>query len=690
MTLLRLLAGLALILGWAAAGALAAETDQAPSTEGKIAEARRLHLTNSTRSRQLSEEALGEARTASDRRLEAAALIELAVALRRQNSNRIATQRIDEALKICETLGDRPLLRRAVKEAGQTYWALADSATAIGHFQRALRMAEQDADIGGQADAHAGLGATAVDLHNLEVAARHMKTALELAEQAGEPRRIALYSSNYGNRLFEAKEYPAARAAYERSLAIFRDLGQRTDADDSRVLLARVDRAEGKLASAERILKEVLPARRKLRGRIKLTTTLVDLAEVQRLQGKYDEAQTLLKEASGYAEELATPSKIGVLDAFATLYESQKDYPAALAALRARQAEAEKLFGEAAQTRAAEYREAFAAERREAEIARLQQAEKSRRAELSVKEAQVARQAAELRANRAEIEQNQASRLTLAIALGSGLAVLAAIAAIYAIRLRAERRIHAETVAAKETAEQADRVKTRFLGVASHDIRGPLGNIVSLTASLRANAANLEMTHERCDMIGSEAQRVLTLVEDLITTAALESGKLELRPVPADLADIARSAIEGMRWQTEVKRQKIVFTAPPRGTGRIVADPARLSQVIANLLGNAIKFSPPGETIAVELTRTDAAVRLAIRDRGAGIEPKDVARLFAPFERLANHPTAGESSHGLGLSIAQEIVRKHGGNIVVESQPGEGSTFTIELPHAIPEPAPQA
>lgn len=677
---------MALICGWAAAGALAAETDKAPNTEGKIIEARRLHLTNSTRSRQLSEEALEEARAAGDRRQEAAALIELTVALRRQNHNRIATQRIDEGLKLSETLGDRPLLRRAVKEAGHTYWALADNATAVAHFQRALTMSEEDNDIGGQADAYAGLGAAAADLKNHELAMRHMKTALTLAEKAGEARRIALYSSNYGNRLLETKDYPAARAAYERSLAIFRELGQRTDADDARVLIARVDRAEGKLDSAERTLREVLPARRKLKGRVKLTTNLVELADVQRLQGKYDEAQTLLKEASGYAETLATPSKLAVLDALVSLNESKKDYPAAIAALRARHAEAEKQFGEAAQTRAAEYREAFAAERREAEIARLQLSEKNRQAELNIKEAQLARRSAEVRAHQAEIEQTRATRFTLALGLGCGLAILGALAAIYAIRLRAERRIHAETVAAKEAAEQADRVKTRFLGVASHDIRGPLGNIVSLTASLRANARNLEMTHERCDMIGSEAQRVLTLVEDLITTSALESGKLELRPVLTDLSDITRSAIEGMRWQTEVKRQKIVFAAPPRGTGRIVGDPARLNQVIANLLGNAIKFSPPGETIAVELSRTDSSVFLAIRDRGAGIEPKDVARLFAPFERLATHPTAGESSHGLGLSIAQEIVRKHGGNIVVESQPGEGSTFTMELPLSAPQP----
>lgn len=653
-----------------------------PDLAGKLAEARRLHLTDSTRSRQLAEEALAEARARADRRHEAIALVELAIALRRQNHNSIAIQHASQGLAIAEMLGDRTFLRRAIKEAGHTYWAFGDNATAMGHFQRALQLAEEDNDIAAQSDGHAGLGVTASDLMDPVRSRAHQERALALAEQAGEKTRIALYASNFGNTLLREKDFAGARRLFERALGIFRELNQRTNADDSRADIARVDKEEGKLEAAEQALRDILPSRRRLRGKIKLTVTLVELADVLRLRGKLDESLAFLKEAKENAESLAIPMQMTVLEGLAKLHEARREYGDALSALRKRHELAELFHGEIAQKRAAELREAFAAERREAEIARLRQVEKTRADELRLKESELARQSAELRARQAEIENARTARYALAGGLGAGLVALGAIVALLRVRLLAERRIHAETRVAKESAEAADQVKTRFLGIASHDIRGPLGNIVNLTTLLRGEKPGSEAHRERCDLIGSEAQRVINLVEDLITTAALEHGKLELRLAPLDLADVARAAIESLRWQAEAKRQTIEFTASSPGVGAMQGDGPRLQQVIGNLLSNAIKFSPPGESIAVTLTRREGAILLAVRDRGAGITEADIPRLFAPFQRLATSPTAGESSHGLGLSIAQEITRQHGGSIRVESKPGDGATFTLELPAA--------
>lgn len=677
-----------LVLSLALAGGacnrlVAAEPPAAESSSDlgeKLAEARRLHLTDSTRSRELAEEALASARARGDRKNEAVALVELTIALRRQNQNGVAVRHIRSALALAETLGDRALFRRTVKEAGHTYWTFGDNATATDFFQRALQLAEEDNDLAAQSDAQGGLGVTANHLNDYVRGKRHIERAFVLAEQVGEPRRIALYASNLANALMREKDYAAARRLYERSLAIFTELDERTSAADARGDLARVDQAEGKLAEAERALRAILPSRRRLRGKIKLTNTLVQLADVLREQGRHAEALTLLQEASGHAEQLATPVRITVLDGLAQLHEARKDFPAAIAALRQRHDLAVVLHGEAAQTRAAELREAFAAERREAEIAQLQETERARSNELRAKEAELARQTAELRARQAEIVQARTTRYALAGGLSGGLLALGAFVALLRVRLAAERRIHAETRAAKETAEQADRIKTRFLGIASHDIRGPLGNIVNLTGALRQAPPGTDLHDERCDLIGAEAQRVITLVEDLITTAALEHGKLELRFAPLDLAGTTRAVLQTLRWQADAKRQKIIFRDPLPGTGLITGDASRLQQVIANLVTNAIKFSPPGETIEVTLTRGDGRLLLAVRDRGAGIAAADIPRLFTPFERLATQPTAGESSHGLGLSIAQEITRQHGGTIRVESTLGDGATFIVELP----------
>src|SRR5256885_1894831 len=221
-----------------AADAVPPPSDAASDLEAKLTEARQLHLTNSTRSRVLAEEALALARARGDRQNEAVALVEHAIALRRQNHNGEAVQDIRQALAIVETLSSRPLLRRTLKEAGQTFWAFGDAPNATDYFQRALRLCDEDSDVGGQADAEAGLGAVAEDLHDEVRSRTHKERALTLAEKAGDISRVALFASNLGNALLDEKDYGGARKLYNRSLAVFNELGQRTNAADARADLA--------------------------------------------------------------------------------------------------------------------------------------------------------------------------------------------------------------------------------------------------------------------------------------------------------------------------------------------------------------------------------------------------------------------------------------------------------------------
>ena len=306
--------------------------------------------------------------------------------------------------------------------------------------------------------------------------------------------------------------------------------------------------------------------------------------------------------------------------------------------------------------------------------------------ELAALRQEHARQSAELRAKDAELhlaetalERAEAIRFALGLSLISLAVALGAIILLQRYRLRAERRILDETRLARDAAEEADRIKTRFLGVASHDIRAPLGNIVHLTEDLRTSPGP-SASDERLDLVSSEAQRVLCLVEDLLTTAALESGKLELRPAPTDLVEITSAVIASLRWQASAKRQHLVCPPTAPALGRLTADAARLYQVVTNLVSNAIKFSPTGATITLSFTRSATHLAVCVRDEGPGLSRDDLAKLFRPFDRLSPVATAGESSHGLGLSIAHEIVRLHGGTLRVDSRPGAGTTFTAELP----------
>ncbi|MBC7368746.1 MAG: HAMP domain-containing histidine kinase, partial [Undibacterium sp.] len=289
-------------------------------------------------------------------------------------------------------------------------------------------------------------------------------------------------------------------------------------------------------------------------------------------------------------------------------------------------------------------------------------------------------QTAELRAREAELARASTLRRVL---LFGGLAAATALATIIALlrsRLTTERRLRTETQAARELAEQADALKTRFIGIASHDIRGPLTNILHLVADIQSERPG--PPDSRIESVISEAQRVLSLVQDLLDTAALETGRLDLNRKLIDFSDTVRNALATQRWQAELKRQQLTYHEPPPGLAQFSGDSDRLSQVVSNLASNAIKFTPTGKAITVDLNLHGAVLVLRVRDEGPGLAPADIEKLFRPFNRLSTQPTGRETSHGLGLSIAHEIVRLHGGTIRVESNPGRGSVFIVELPTA--------
>ncbi|MEJ1971602.1 MAG: ATP-binding protein [Lacunisphaera sp.] len=135
-----------------------------------------------------------------------------------------------------------------------------------------------------------------------------------------------------------------------------------------------------------------------------------------------------------------------------------------------------------------------------------------------------------------------------------------------------------------------------------------------------------------------------------------------------------------LEWRAALKQQVIEFSVTSSDAGLLEGDPHRLRQVVANLVDNALKYSPPRKAVRLRLERADQMVRFSVSDEGPGIGPEDLAKIFIPFARLANRPAGGEASHGLGLSIAHELVRLHGGRLTVVSAVGQGSTFTMEIP----------
>lgn len=225
--------------------------------------------------------------------------------------------------------------------------------------------------------------------------------------------------------------------------------------------------------------------------------------------------------------------------------------------------------------------------------------------------------------------------------------------------------------------------KDRFLGMAAHDLRGPIGGVQGLLELMRESPAiqtdesldtMARMAHETCTS-------VLGLVGDLLDFNALERGQLVLQAVPVNLREFFGRIEMVLGRIAAGKSIRLHYTDDlPDAAATAWFDPRRIEQVVANLLTNAIKFSPRETEVSLRVGLNDLCLTVSVRDQGPGIPLADQQRLFREFARTKNQPTAGESSHGLGLAICKRIVECHGGEIGVESVPGQGACFRFRLP----------
>jgi PAS domain S-box-containing protein len=243
-------------------------------------------------------------------------------------------------------------------------------------------------------------------------------------------------------------------------------------------------------------------------------------------------------------------------------------------------------------------------------------------------------------------------------------------------------RLHAIEQVARDEAEAAARQREEFLGVVAHELRTPLSTIKGyaqvLARSIGQPAPERERQRLAADQLLAQIGRFETLISDLLDIARIQQGRLDLRPRQCDLAALAATVLGRFEQAPErTERHTLRLDAPAPVVG--FWDPARLEQVLTNLISNALKYSPDGGEVRVSVAAVEAEAALAVADHGMGIAPSDRANLFQPFRRGVSVRGVFKGE-GLGLYITAQIVARHGGAIAVESRPGEGSTFTIRLP----------
>jgi signal transduction histidine kinase len=225
----------------------------------------------------------------------------------------------------------------------------------------------------------------------------------------------------------------------------------------------------------------------------------------------------------------------------------------------------------------------------------------------------------------------------------------------------------------------AQEMKDRMLKIASHDLKGPLGNISMVAYLLRQSENLIEDGPRLLDTLEHSLGGMLTIIKDFLDTAALQSGALDIHLGCIVVADL----LEALAFEHEATALKKGITLETiSNDGAIMADISRFRQVLDNLVSNAIKYSPANTTVRLGTECQDGVVRIYVADEGPGIPVQERDRLFTEFGKLSPRPTGGESSTGLGLWIVKHLVTLQQGHVGVECPPEGGSTFWVEMPRA--------
>lgn len=223
-----------------------------------------------------------------------------------------------------------------------------------------------------------------------------------------------------------------------------------------------------------------------------------------------------------------------------------------------------------------------------------------------------------------------------------------------------------------------------FIGIAAHDLRNPLTSLVGFSELLIDNLDKSSENDYRSKardvlpIIHRAASTMHGVIQDMLDSQLVEAGARKLKLVDTDLVEITRHVIN--LNSAAARRKGIAINFNPQGTFRVTVDARGMQRVLDNLISNSIKYSEPSTAVQVSLMRVGGAIRISVTDEGPGLTLDDKEKVFGKLQRLSAKPTGGENSTGLGLYIVRSIVERHSGRVGVESEPGEGAEFWIEIP----------
>jgi signal transduction histidine kinase len=607
--------------------------------------------------------ALATYQAATDEDAALRALFNVVNLMRRRGDYADGLARGQEGLERARLAGD--LARRVdfLYLLGRLYWSLGDYPRSLEmHFEE-LKLAGELGDPFVLARTHGGLGITYQRFGREAEALHHLEEGLEHAARAPDDRIRGSLLNSLGNYHLARREFTRAIELYGEALRIRERFGNARAIAETLTNLGLAADEQGEHARALDHLERALATFEALRYRRYIANTHRRIGRVLRHAGRFDASLASLERAREVATSLDSIEVMAdVWQEFALTHEARGDFAAALDFQRRQAAAQSEARNTEDRRRMDELRARYDQEQRELEIALLKREQ-------------------ELQA--AELARRRSHNFALAASLVVGAVLLGAVSIVQIVRLRAERRLHAASENARARAENAERLKTRLLQMASHDLKVPLVALHATAGVISRAAHDPAAVRRHATDIQADTARMRNLVRDFLEASAIEDGHLQLHPATLDLVAAAREAVASLLPLAAQKQQALRLDSPERPLPTVQADPERLRQVFENLVGNALKFTPTGSEVTLGFGTSGAWAWAEVRDNGPGLGPAEFARIFSPAPvPLFSPSTAADGSRdstGLGLVIARELLTLQGGRLEVQSQPGRGAVFRVLL-----------
>jgi len=236
---------------------------------------------------------------------------------------------------------------------------------------------------------------------------------------------------------------------------------------------------------------------------------------------------------------------------------------------------------------------------------------------------------------------------------------------------------------------ESDRRKDEFLAILAHELRNPLAPILNAIHVMKTGNLEKPVFQRMCGMVDQQVHHLCRLVDDLLDVSRINTGKIQLRLRKVDLAEVATLAVAHLAPSIEERRQVMTLNLPGVPIW-VEADPTRLEQVLANLLGNASKYTDPGGSIILAIDRDDDQAVIRVKDNGIGIDPEMIPRVFDLFAQADHSLARSQGGLGIGLTLVRNLIQLHGGSIEARSDGlGQGSEFIVRLRLAKDDPLPE-